>query len=327
MKILTEPGSIRAAIADLLSDAADERIIAVAYVGADALSFLSAPSGLTVYCWPQAGGTNPYAIEELVRAGANVHFVKRLHAKVYWSRARGAMIGSANLTANALGEQALTEVAVLIPAVQFNMDGFVKSFAVESDFASTLGKLHEAHVRFLQRNPSRQKPQVNRSVLPLYSQWLAGAGRAEWRLGYCQYGNPPKDAVEGLEQRTGSREFTTFCSTARRDDLKAGVFQLLFAASEVNGTVKVSNPSWWTPATVVRSNNKRWKTYPYCWFTRVDIPKGTRPPFKVSEARFRRAFAITISESGGLEWLNEASLRPTKTFLERLGNNYEAIGN
>ncbi len=32
-----------------------------------------------------------------------------LHAKVYWSRARGA------LTVNALGEEALQEVAVLLP--------------------------------------------------------------------------------------------------------------------------------------------------------------------------------------------------------------------
>ena len=93
MKVITQATSIRAAVKHLLSDSDDERVVAVAYVGADALSFLPAPKGLTVYCWAQAGGTNPYAIEELIRAGVEVRFVRRLHAKVYWSRNRGALIG------------------------------------------------------------------------------------------------------------------------------------------------------------------------------------------------------------------------------------------
>src|ERR1051325_7986254 len=124
MKIITEPARIRAALHDLLSDPNDERVAAVAYVGADALSFLSAPTGITIYCWPQAGGTNPIAVEELVRNGIKVNFVKRLHAKVYWSQSRGALIGSANLTSNALGEGGLREAVVWVPPGAFDMNAF-----------------------------------------------------------------------------------------------------------------------------------------------------------------------------------------------------------
>src|SRR5664279_4777421 len=127
MEILTEPEQIRFAIRKLLSDTKDERILAVAFVGADALSLLPAHKGITVYCWPQPGGTNPAGIDALVAAGAQVHFVERLHSKIYWSQAHGALIGSANLTANALGEGGLREAVVRLPAGLFDIRPFIQS--------------------------------------------------------------------------------------------------------------------------------------------------------------------------------------------------------
>ncbi len=329
MKIFTQPGSIRAAVKDLLSDSEDERVVAVAYVGADAFSFLSAPMGLTVYCWPQAGGTNPAAVEDLVRAGVKVHFVKRLHAKVYWSHTRGALVGFANLTANALGEEALQEAAVLVPPGLFDMHSFIGSMKPEPDFAATLKRLHEAHVRFLQRNPHREKSTVPPLPLPLplFPQWLAGEGRAEWRLGWYEEDvKPPTDAIDGLEKETGTRKFPTFIGASRSSDLKRGVFTLSFRVREVADAVRVSALEWWAPENVVRSKTKAWKDYPYIWFARVRVPAGARPPFNVREVRFRRALATTIYESGGLNWLRKTSLRPTKGFLELLSRNYEGAG-
>jgi len=93
MKLLTSSREIRDAIRDLMSDAQDDRKIAVAYVGADALKYLPNASGVIVYCWPQPGGTNPHGVEELLQAEATVHFVERLHAKVFWSRKNGTILG------------------------------------------------------------------------------------------------------------------------------------------------------------------------------------------------------------------------------------------
>src|SRR5579872_6181884 len=84
--------------------------------------------------WPQPGGTNPAAIEALVAAGAHVHFVDRLHTKIYWSRAHGSLIGSANLTANALGESRFREAVVRLPPGRFDIRPFIQSLKIVDDF-------------------------------------------------------------------------------------------------------------------------------------------------------------------------------------------------
>jgi len=322
MRIITKPGQIRKEIKRLLGDPEDERIVAVAYVGADARSFLSSPSGLIIYCWPQAGGTNPNAIEELVRDRAKVRFVKRLHAKVYWSRNRGALIGSANLTANALGEHGLHEAAVVVPPGVFDMHSFLKPMRPEPDFAATLVKLHEEHVRFWQRNRRRGRPRV-RPRLPLFPEWFV-EGRPEWRIGwYEEDANPPKDAVDELEHETGSRKYATFLSCSERSDLGAGVFTLSFCIRAVGGVTKIKSLEWWAPEMATLTKKKSWNDWPWVWFGRVRIPDGTSPPFRC-DTQFRKALAETIDESGGLQWLKAASLKPTKAFLNRLYRRYES---
>jgi hypothetical protein len=323
MKILTRPERIRAAITEILGEAKGERVIAVAYVGADALSFLPAPAGVTVYCWPQAGGTNPYGVEALVDAGAKVRFVKRLHAKVYWSSSRGALVGSANLTANALGEQALQEAAVWVPAGAFDMRSFTRSLKVEPDFSGVLQQLHEAHVRFQLRNPPRRRLGGPRPQLPSFPEWFSREGRADWRLGwYDEEADAPKDAVKGYEEETGTREFAAFMGTKSPHNFKIGVFTLNFRVREVANRVKLSAFGWWSPDTKVQSSQKGWKDYPYIWFARTLIPAGTRPPFNAQDRRFRAAFQETINEMGGLKWLERGPLKPTKRFFDLLNRHY-----
>ncbi len=325
MRILTQTVSIRTAIRDLLRDPEDERIIAVAYVGADARSYLPAPKGLTLYCWPQAGGTNPDAIEDLRRDGCEVHFVDRLHAKVYWSRARGAVIGSANLTANALGEQAHHELAVLLPPGAFDMRAFVGSLHVEPDFNGALKRLHEAHLRYLQRNPSRGSKRPAQP-LPSFREWFAGGdGRKEWRLGwYDEYANAPRDAIRALEENTGTRKYADYLPCGGPHDLKLGVFTLSFRVRAVADGTKVSNLDWWVPDTPpIPTKVKSRLEYPYIWFARRRMPRGARPPFEARDSRFRAALKVAIDESGGYPWLENASLNPTKRFLERLERAYD----
>ncbi len=325
MRVLTHTSAIRSAVRDLLGDAGDHRVIAVAYVGADALDFLPVPSGLVIYCWPQAGGTNPSAVEDLVRSGAKVHFVRRLHAKVYWSRTRGALVGSANLTANALGEQALQEAAVLLPPDAFDMDSFIRTMAVEPDYAATLKQLHLAHVRFLQRNPSRTGSPTPRSALPSFLQWLATEGGADWRMGwYMDDPGPPRDAIDKLEEETGSREWATFLGQPKASYLKRDEYTLSFRIRPKGDRVRIDSLYWWCPVNFVHTEDKSWKDSPYLWFARVLLPRGAKPPFKVKEPRFRRALAAAICDMGGLNWLENASLKPTKAFLKKLWYRYES---
>jgi len=327
MEILTAPTQIRSAIRDLLSDAKDQRIVAVAFVGADALSFLAAHEGVQVYCWPQPGGTNPAGIEALVAAGAKVHFVERLHAKIYWSRAHGCLIGSANLTANALGESGLREVVVRLPPGRFDIRPFIRSLRILDDFDCTLRWLHQAHIRFLHSNPDWRVPPAPAGPAPSFAKWLSrGDGRAEWRLGWYDWdGDPPKDAIEQLEQEVGSKTYRTFLAVKRRNDLRAGVFTLGFrVAKAAERKFTISRLHWWAPETRVTTDNKKWHAWPHIWFARRLLPKGERGPFDCRESRFLVALTAAIQDMGGAEWLSDAVPKPSKPFLDRLAHHYNA---
>lgn len=99
----------RRALRALTSAESGRRIIISAYVGSDPLEYIADPAGVDVYCSNNPVGTDPDGIEDLLREGATVWFVPRLHAKVYWSENAGALIGSANLSTGALGDAGLFE--------------------------------------------------------------------------------------------------------------------------------------------------------------------------------------------------------------------------
>jgi len=136
---------MRTAIEHVLAPRRGRRVIAVAFVGADALRFLPSPEGIEIYCWPKAGGTNPHAIEQLQQAGAIVYFVERLHMKIYASDGGGTVLGSANLTNNALGESGLLECGVYIDNGVIDISQVLKNLPIVPDFDSRLRHLHEVN--------------------------------------------------------------------------------------------------------------------------------------------------------------------------------------
>lgn len=321
MKIYTRSEAIRRAVRELLSVPGDERVIAVAYVGRDAASYLLAPGGISLYCWPQAGGTNPYAVEDLVSRGVQVHFAPRLHAKVYWSRANGALIGSANLTRNALGEDGLQEVVVWVPARQFDIKKFVHSLEIEPDFDAALRRLHSAHLKFMQRAPFRAES-LPSATAPTFAEWMDSGNGAAWRFGW--YDDPataPKDALRQLEEATGTTKHATFLAVERASTLRDDCFTLSCRVRKERRTYSISRPYWWLPETCVSTDDKRWADNPHLWFARRKIPPGTRPPFDAQERRFVRALTLAARELTDDEW--NRSVRPTKVFLKRLRAHYD----
>lgn len=110
----------------------DERKVAiVGFVGGNAAEYISNCKNLEIYCWPLPHATNPDGIIALNEWGANVYFKEKLHAKIYWAEGRGVIIGSANLSDNALGEGGLSEFAVYIRDEKFNIDDVIKDFGLE----------------------------------------------------------------------------------------------------------------------------------------------------------------------------------------------------
>jgi hypothetical protein len=92
------------------------RVAIVGYVGPGANFYLGDPQGIEIICWPRAGGTNAAAVRDLVKRGAVISFADRVHMKLYWSRGGDAVIGSPNLSTNALGAGDLKELALRVAA-------------------------------------------------------------------------------------------------------------------------------------------------------------------------------------------------------------------
>ena len=101
------------------------RVAISAFVGDGARAFIRKPLGVEIICWPRAGGTNPLELNRLKNAGAHISFADRLHMKVYWAAKRGAIVGSANLSTNALGAGGLKEFGVLLPPGSIDIDELI----------------------------------------------------------------------------------------------------------------------------------------------------------------------------------------------------------
>jgi hypothetical protein len=321
MKVLDQPHLIRAAISELLSDPTDERIIAVGFVGDDASSHLRNAAGIQVFCWPKAGGTNPHGVQDLLDAGCSVSFVDRLHAKVYWSLRRGSIVGSANLSSNALGESGLREYMIFLPAGIIDLREFARTLRPLNDFDARLRQLHRDHNRLQRCFPTRKSALVGTKRTRTFGEWLQnGAGAAEWRLGWYE-GDAvaPKDAVNAFAEETGNPLHARFLGVKRRDDLGDGIATLGVRVRELrSGRSRLSAFDWWLPEFHYKTTSTGWKEYPYIWFAKRLPFSGYRPPFDIREKRFRIALTAALNDRG----TKAIPVRPHLRFLKTLERCY-----
>ena len=127
-RFLPDGQTVRKEVKRIFSQERGRRVALVAFVGRSAEAYLPRPAGLELVCWPQAPGTNPATIEFLLRRRVNIRFAKRLHMKVYWTRSKGAVIASTNLSTNAYGAGALHEAGVFVPSASIKIDSYSHDF-------------------------------------------------------------------------------------------------------------------------------------------------------------------------------------------------------
>ena len=128
--LLTNKARIRAALRRVTAADAGRRVILSAYVGANATEYVAEPRNVQIYCAPNSVGTDPDGIETLLREGARIWFVERLHAKVYWSEHNGCLIGSPYLSTSAFGDLGLFET--LYQANEVDVDSLMQRVAQHS---------------------------------------------------------------------------------------------------------------------------------------------------------------------------------------------------
>jgi len=182
------------------------KVAVVAFVGQDAETYLGKYlRRAEIYCWPRAGGTNPHAIQDLrSKFGCKVYFADKLHMKVFWSRDRGCVIGSANLTNNALGENGLKEAGVfLADSSLVKIDQIIKSIGARPVTDSTLLKLIDEHKSYYAKN----RPQLVRKRSRSFLDWYDSIPRESWKLGwFSEHAEFSRTATQIARKQYGLKE-------------------------------------------------------------------------------------------------------------------------
>lgn len=303
MNVLYRVEELREAVMDVLGDASSNRYAIVAFVGRHPLRWLRNPKGLQVFCWPRAGGTNPEGIDALVNAGVTVHFKESLHSKVYHSDSRGTVIGSANLSDNALGSGRLTETAVKLPPGAFSIDEQLTLLegAVRSGtraFNGMLDTLRREHVAYYQRNPGQFAGSAAPEELLTFRQWAERDDhvRSPWQLGlWSGSDGPPQDAVDQF-QRTANTPFSNWRAHHSESNIEVGVATLDCQYFADKRGRRKQGALWWFPEAAHLSGDPAWEERPHLWFAKVDVPAGVSVPFDCSEPRFLNALDRVIAK-------------------------------
>lgn len=72
------------------------RVILINYLDAIAPNFLIDVHNVNIFCYPQPGNIDPYALEELLDKGANIYFTGPINMNLFYVENEGVLIGSAN---------------------------------------------------------------------------------------------------------------------------------------------------------------------------------------------------------------------------------------
>jgi hypothetical protein len=307
MKPLVSASALRNAIRKVLQNPKEDRIIAVGFVGANPLEWLPSPEGIELYCWPRAGATHPDGIDKLLAANVNVHFVDRLHTKIYWGRNTGTVIGSANLSHSALHDGGLIEAGVLLGPGDRAIRQFLlslKGSAIGEDdsrFSKVLEKLREDDIQLRQRNPESRGPIVRTRRDRTFAEWMAMPHRQEWQLGHwaTSGGKPPRDAVAQFKQSHPGKSHANWRSGDSKNELKPFVPTIDCKTRASRWGIALSPaPFWWYPEPVVVSYEKSWSSNKYQWAAQIRVPSGRQVPFDIRDKRFLKALDKAVEVCG-----------------------------
>lgn len=318
VKVLYTSRQVRSAITDLFSFGRRRRVAITAFVGEGAGAFLPNPEGIELICWPQPGGTNPSAIRDVMASGVRVRFADGLHMKIYWAEGKGAVVTSANLSANALGAGNLREAGVLLPASTVDVDRLIGSIHPRPVSGAELHRLDKAHRRFYTgkgRTPVRTR-------VPTFREWYSEPSRSRWKLGWWDSeGQVSKSARQVSSERYGVRCPHTFIACRQRQYWDYDCILTFYSRGE-----SISNIEWMYVdfrVKVSRSDKRAYSHgYPY-QAVQVWTPKHYPAPPFVASGGFKRAFRRALREYGLRKVTDRDVTKPPASLIERI---FEEIG-
>lgn len=304
------------------------RVACVAYIGKDVLDFIPDPKGVEIYCWPQPGATSAQGVMNLIKAGAIVKFVDKLHSKIFWTEDSGGIIGSANLSSNALGEGNLIEAGVFLKEFsKQELDDFLKTFVSRDVTDTELRKLYKEDCRFYQNYKSKKKKvqYPEKSFLEWYDQ---DQGKVfDWYLGYwSEYGKPARES-KLLVRSLGIKNDNMFDFINMPKGDWTDKWVLTFKYSVKNQNIVIDQIFWrFYDHSVTVLNNKENKNiyekdYPSQAIQIKKLNSNITPPFKLDK-NFKKAFTKSIKELGpACVEGHSKNCRPSKKLLNKIYKN------
>lgn len=318
-KILYTSGAVRSALTALFSNPHRRRVAIAAFVGGGAGAFLPNPKGIELICWPQAGGTNPSAIRELMAAGVQVKFADTLHMKVYWAEGKGVIITSANLSTNALGAGNLHEVGVLLPAEKVDIDRIIATVRPRLVTGMELNRLDKAHKKF--HTGKSRLPERSRALS--FREWYSSPHSSKWKLfAWTRNYEISRSAKQMSAKTYGVRvpEGSVMCA---RGECTENDWILCFRTNDR----RVWQTEWQYVDFVIKvpKSDKRSydRKFPYEAVQVKTAKHYPAPPFAVT-SEFRRSFNIAAKAFGLSKFSDRGVRRPPAILLENIDRKTKA---
>lgn len=321
VKFLPDGQSIRREVKRIFKTERGRRVALVAFVGKNADAYLPRPKGLELICWPQASGTNPGSINNLIiKKKVHVQFADQLHMKVYWTAKQGAVVASANLSTNAYGHGGLHEAGVLLPSNAISIDEVIESVNPRDVTPESLDKL-----RLESKRVQRIKTLTNGKKT--FLDWLKKPERSPWML-HCfgEYGGGACGRLrEAAKEETGSTRVDDWIY-CRRGDVKVEDYVL---SIDLASRRKPVTDDWLFVHRVVlvAKKDKRYDAgWPYQAGQLHPSSACPQPPFYI-DSYFRTALRATYKTLGSdaeNEFSEAHTRRPSKRLLKLIEKNYRS---
>jgi hypothetical protein len=323
LEVLHTSDEVKTKIRSIFRDSRTRRVAIVAYVGRGAKAYLPNPKGLELYCWPQPGGTSARAVRQLQRIGVTVFFADRVHMKVFWAQGNGAVVGSANLSDNALGVGGLHEAGVFVPASKVRIDSLIERIKPAEVTPAALRRLSTAEANRVPRGGGAPR---RTSSIPTFGEWFESERRKGWKWGYFDnyvqhtFSRRARAAVHEIDPTLDPTQ-VVFC---RRSQYADGDW-ILYVRLTAGGLLTV--PEWVFVHRVVLVE-KRDRVYndefPFQAVQAHPLRHCPTPPFLI-DARFRAALREACRRFGHGRISRQVDGRsPTPALLREIRERYSA---
>ncbi|MBV9301739.1 MAG: phospholipase D family protein [Acidobacteriaceae bacterium] len=315
LKVLYTSTELHNAIRGVLGSPSpnERRVALVAYAGKNAHAFLLDPKDLEIVCALEPSATSAETLIRLRERGAEISQSDRLHMKVYWSSKKGAVICSANASANALGRRGLKEAGVWIPKGAVDIQKLLRYARPHSIRDSDLKALARESDQIQAARPRRQTRVHDES--PTLRDWLASGGRKDWDLGWWDAScHVAKAAKTEAISHYGVGEPADFL-TCKRNYHSPGDWVLTF---NVEGG---KSASWMYVDFVVKvpRSDKRafYPSYPYQAAQVHPSSLYPAPPFRL-DSQARKVIAAAVKGFGRKQFEKMRTARVPSAFRQLL---------